>query len=68
MTARLLKRPEVQHRTALSRSNLYSLIQKGEFPRQIKLTQNGRAVGWLESDIDAWLEKRIAESNSKEIV
>jgi len=64
MSHRILKRPEVQHRTSLSRSHLYQLIKNGEFPRQISLSTNGRAVGWLETDIEAWLEQRIAESTS----
>lgn len=59
---RILRRPEVESRTSLSRSQIYRLIQSGEFPNQIKLTTHGRSVGWLESDVEAWLEKRIAES------
>lgn len=64
MSKRILKRPEVEHKTSLSRSHLYQLMQNGEFPRQIKLTEHGRSVGWLESDVDAWLEQRISESKT----
>lgn len=55
---RILRRPEVQRYTGLSKSGLYLAIQQGNFPRQINIGK--RAVGWLESDIDAWVQERIA--------
>lgn len=51
--------PELQHRIGLSRSHIYSMMADGIFPRQINL--GPRAVGWLEIEIDAWLEQRIKE-------
>ena len=62
MSLRILKRPEVELRTSLSRSRIYQLIQLKQFPIQIQLSSGGRAVGWLESDIEAWIEQRIAET------
>jgi prophage regulatory protein len=35
-------------------------MSKGEFPRPVRLTAN--SVGWLESDLEQWLEQRIAAS------
>lgn len=60
-TKRLLKRPEVREKTSLSDSELYRQIAAGSFPRPIRLTPNGRAVAWLESEVDAWIESRLAE-------
>ncbi|MCE8050270.1 AlpA family transcriptional regulator [Halomonas daqingensis] len=60
-TKRLLKRPEVREKTSLSDSELYRQIAVGSFPRPIRLTPNGRAVAWLESEVDAWIESRLAE-------
>ena len=57
----LLKRPEVRQRTTLSDSTLYRLLDRGEFPRPIKVNPNGRAVAWLESEVDAWIESRLAD-------
>lgn len=37
----------------------YKLIQEGRFPKPIKL---GRSSRWLKSQVDAWLQARIAES------
>lgn len=60
-TKRLLKRPEVREKTSLSDSELYRQIGAGTFPRPIRLTPNGRAVAWLESEVDAWIESRLAD-------
>jgi prophage regulatory protein len=57
---KILKLPEVKDITALSRSSIYLWIQKGTFPKPIKLS--GRSVGWLEHEILEWLEKRVSES------
>jgi prophage regulatory protein len=41
----ILRRPQVEARTGLSRSTLYQYIQDGLFPRPVSL--GARAVGWL---------------------
>lgn len=53
---RLIRRPEVEARTGLSRSTLYDWMKRGEFPQPVKL--GARLVAWRESDITAWLESR----------
>ena len=60
MTDRILRRPEVEARTGLSRSTIYLWIQQGEFPRPVAL--GARLVGWRESDITAWLEARTEKA------
>lgn len=58
----ILRRPEVEAFSGLSCSTIYRLMEKGEFPRPVRLSAN--SVGWLESDLNNWLEQRIAASNS----
>ena len=53
----LIRLPEVRRRIGLSRSSIYAKVALGDFPAPVSL--GGRAVGWLESDIDTWIEKRI---------
>jgi prophage regulatory protein len=53
---RHLRRPAVEQLTGLSRSTIYDLMTKGEFPRSVRLT--GRAVAWPESAIAEWLAQR----------
>ena len=57
MTMKILRLPEVIALTGLSKSSIYSRIQKGLFPKQINL--GGRAVGWLQNDIDQWFDGLI---------
>lgn len=54
----ILRRKQVQTRTGLSRSTIYARIAAGTFPRPIDLG-GGRSVGWIETEIDAWLQSRI---------
>lgn len=53
----ILRLPEVKGKVKLSRSSIYLRIIKGEFPPPISL--GGRAVGWLEADIEQWLQQKI---------
>ena len=57
---RFLRLPEVIARTGLSRSTIYVRLEQGRFPRPVSL--GGRAVGWIEAELDEWLRERIAES------
>ena len=52
----LLRRPEVETRTGISRSTLYDWMKRGDFPQPVKL--GARIVAWRESDVTAWLESR----------
>ncbi|MBZ0129634.1 MAG: AlpA family transcriptional regulator [Rhodobacteraceae bacterium] len=56
MAERILRRPEVETRTGLSRSTIYDWMKRGEFPQPVKL--GARLVAWRESDVNAWLEAR----------
>ena len=56
MVARILRRPEVEDRTGLSRSTLYAMIAEGTFPRPIRLGK--RAVGWPEKAVSDWINER----------
>ena len=60
MAITILRLPAVILRTGLSRSSIYLRVSQGTFPSSISL--GGRAVGWLESDIEQWLEEKIKSS------
>ena len=60
MTARILRLPTVKARTGLSRSTIYSRISDGNFVRPVKI--GPRSVGWLESEIEAWIQSQVAAS------
>ena len=56
MHDRLLRRREVERITGMSRASIYRLMQRGEFPRPVKV--GSTAVRWKKSDIAAWIESR----------
>ena len=61
-TISILRRPEVEARTGLSRSTIYLKVAQGSFPKPVSL--GPRAVGWVAAEIDAWLEKQVAISRA----
>lgn len=60
----ILRLPEVKARTGLSRSSIYLRIANGDFPRSVSL--GGRAVGWVEADVERWLADKIESSREDE--
>jgi prophage regulatory protein len=54
---RLLRLPEVLQRVGISRAGLYRAIKEGSFPAAINI--GDRAVAWVESEIDAWIQAKI---------
>ena len=58
----ILRRKQVQQRTGLSRTTIYLRIAQGTFPKTVSL--GARAVGWMESEIDEWLNARVGMSRS----
>jgi prophage regulatory protein len=57
MAHRILRLPSVKSRTGLSRSSIYLRVAENKFPKPVQL--GGRAVGWVEAEIDAWLDHQI---------
>lgn len=60
MTSTIMRLPVVRNRTGLSRSTIYLRISQNVFPKPINL--GGRAVGWIESEIEEWLCQQIKQS------
>jgi len=59
---RILRLRDVLARTGLTRSMAYALLKAQDFPTPINL--GARAVGWLESEVDAWIAGRVDASRS----
>lgn len=60
---RLLRASEVAHRIGVGRSMLFQLVAKREFPQPIRITS--RNVGFVESEVDGWINARIAASRDE---
>jgi prophage regulatory protein len=57
-SSKILRLPEVRELTGKSRSSIYVDVKLGLFPRPVKLGR--RAIGWLEADLAAWMDSRVA--------
>jgi prophage regulatory protein len=62
---RILRKNELLAYVGLKKSQPSELIASGQFPSPIPLTDTGRAVGWLESEVADWQQSRIAVRDSK---
>jgi len=60
MVTTILRLPTVKARTGLSRSTIYLRVAEGSFPAPVSL--GGRAVGWIEAEVNDWLAQRIEAS------
>jgi prophage regulatory protein len=56
----VLRLPQVRQVTGLGRSMIYQLEAERRFPSRIKIGL--RAVGWLQDEVQAWLEERVEGS------
>ncbi len=66
MEQRILRLPAVKSLTGLSRSTIYLRMSEGSFPKQVNLGL--RAVGWISSEIDHWIEEKLVSRNRGEDV
>lgn len=62
----ILRRKQVEARTGLSRSTIYAKVRKSDkrptefdptFPKPVQI--GARSVGWIESEVDAWIDAQI---------
>ena len=63
MSQSLIRLPEVQRRTGYSKAWIYRLMAEQRFPSSIKI--GSRAIAFIESEIDEWIDQRIAESRGE---
>lgn len=56
---------EVQLRTGYSKAWIYRLIKESRFPKSVKI--GSRAIAFIESEVNDWIEQRIAESRANSV-
>jgi prophage regulatory protein len=59
---RVIREPECEERTGLSRVQRWRLTQEGLFPEPFKLGK--RSTGWLEHELENWIAARAAQRRS----
>ncbi|WP_040261912.1 helix-turn-helix transcriptional regulator [Pseudomonas massiliensis] len=60
---RFIKRQEVEAITGLSCTEIYRRVAAGTFPKQVTL--GPKSVVWVEAEVLAWCDERIAESRGE---
>ncbi|EBW7999834.1 AlpA family transcriptional regulator [Salmonella enterica subsp. enterica serovar Mgulani] len=63
MSQSFIRFSEVQKRTGYSKAWLYRLMSQKRFPTAIKV--GSRSIAFIESEIDDWIDQRIAESRGE---
>ncbi len=56
----ILRLPAVMKRTGLPKSTIYKMVSEKRFPTPVVLA--ARSVGWVEADINDWIDARILRS------
>lgn len=55
----ILRLADVIAKTGICKTAIYQKIKENTFPKSIKL--GAKSVGWVESEIDQWINQRISE-------
>lgn len=63
MSQTFIRIADVQRRTGYSKAWIYRLMSQGRFPASVKI--GARAIAFVESEVDAWISQRIAESRGE---
>jgi prophage regulatory protein len=54
----VIRHNQVCKKLQLSSAKLFDMVARGLFPKPFTLIPGGRAVGWLEKDVDQWVLDR----------
>ena len=63
MATQLWRIGRVMEATGLARGVIYRLVERGEFPRQVKLTE--RTVAWPSDEVEKWISDRIESAREE---
>ena len=55
--SRFYRRPEVESRTGLGKSEIYRRAARGDFPKPLKLGR--RYTAWVAEEVDRWVHDQI---------
>lgn len=58
----ILRLPKLKEKVGMCKSRIYAGVRNCTFPAPISLSDDGRAKGWVEAEVDAWIAGRIKSS------
>lgn len=62
VSVQVVRHNQICKKLQISSAKLFDMVARGHFPKPFTLVPGGRAVGWLEGDVDAWVLSRKAAS------
>jgi prophage regulatory protein len=54
----VVRHAQVCKKLQVSSAKLFDMIARAQFPKPFRLIPGGRAVGWIEQDVDRWIIDR----------
>lgn len=64
-SSRIVRPSEARCRIGVSRAKFADMVAKGHFPKPFVIVPGGRAVGWLEHEIDEWIDNRSRDQQGE---
>jgi prophage regulatory protein len=64
---RVIRHKQVCEKLQISSAKLFDMVARGQFPKPFTLVPGGRAVGWLEADVDSYVLARKEASTLEAI-
>ena len=61
---RILSPKQVSQKTSISVRQQDRLVERGQFPKPIPLYEGGRRKGFVEEEIDEWMDGRVAAARA----
>jgi len=58
LSVQVIRHAQVCKKLQVSSAKLFDMIARSQFPKPFRLIPGGRAVGWLEQDVDRWIIER----------
>jgi prophage regulatory protein len=62
---RIIRHEDARKKLKVSAATLFGMCAKGQFPKPFVIVPGGRAVGWLEHEVDDWIISRQAAGFDK---
>ena len=59
----IVRHAQVCQKLQISSAKLFDLVAQGIFPKPFPIVPGGRAVGWIERDVKAWVLERKASAS-----
>ena len=56
---KFLRLPSVIEKVGLSRSQIYKLIQRGDFPEPVKI--GSKVSVWIEGKLEVWMDAQVPQ-------